>query len=81
VATAKGQGDTEKRAGYVVPVVVGGTFSSPTFRPDVKAIIKMVPKETVTDILKDPEKGLDNLVKQKKEDLKDFLNLNPEKSE
>ncbi|MFW5635164.1 MAG: AsmA family protein [Thermodesulfobacteriota bacterium] len=81
VATAKGQGDTEKRTGYMVPVVVGGTFSSPTFRPDVKAMIQMAPKETVTEILKDPKKGLDNLVKQKKEEFKDFLNLNPEKKE
>ncbi len=81
VATAKGQGDTEKRTGYMVPVVVGGSFSSPTFRPDVKAMIQMVPKETVTEILKDPEKGLDELVKQKKEEFKDFLNLNPEKKE
>ncbi len=81
VATAKGQGDTQKRTGYMAPVVVGGTFSAPTFRPDVKAMIQMAPKETVAEILKDPEKGIDNLVKQKKEEFKEFLNLNPEKKE
>ncbi len=79
VATAKGQGDTEKRTGYLVPVVVGGTFSFPTFRPDVNAMIKMVPKETVTEILKDPEKGIDTFVQQKKDELRDVLNIGPEK--
>jgi AsmA protein len=40
VATIKGQGDTKERAGITVPVLVTGTFSSPTFRPDLQSMIK-----------------------------------------
>ncbi|MBW2090799.1 MAG: AsmA family protein [Deltaproteobacteria bacterium] len=40
VATLKGQGDTLKRAGVMVPVLIGGTFSKPTFKPDLKGMIK-----------------------------------------
>lgn len=81
VSTAKGQGDTGERAGYMVPVVVGGDFSSPTFRPDVKAMIQMVPKETINEILADPKKGVDKLIDQEKGKLKDFLNIGNKKKE
>ena len=37
VATIKGQGDEAKRSGIMVPVLVSGTFSKPTFRPDLSA--------------------------------------------
>jgi hypothetical protein len=40
VATIKGQGDTMERSGIMVPVLVSGTFSSPTFRPDLEGMIK-----------------------------------------
>jgi AsmA protein len=40
VKTLVGQGDTEKRAGLMVPVIVGGTFSKPTFRPDLEGMLK-----------------------------------------
>jgi AsmA protein len=79
VATAKGQGDTEKRTGYMVPVIVEGAFSDPKFRPDVRAMIRMVPEETITEILKDPEKGIDALIDRKKEELRKFLNLDTRK--
>jgi AsmA protein len=39
VATLKGQGDTKERSGVIVPVLVTGTFSSPTFRPDLKGML------------------------------------------
>ena len=39
VATIKGQDDTMARSGIMVPVLVGGTFSDPTFRPDLKALV------------------------------------------
>lgn len=39
VATLKGQGDTEKRSGVMVPVLITGTFSSPKFRPDLTGVI------------------------------------------
>jgi len=46
VATIKGQGDTEDHSGLTVPVLVTGTFSSPQFRPDLKALLKsQVPDE------------------------------------
>ena len=40
VATIKGQGDTKDRAGLTVPVNVTGTFASPKFRPDLKAMLE-----------------------------------------
>jgi AsmA protein len=39
VTTLKGQGDTKERSGVTVPVLVTGTFSSPTFRPDLKGML------------------------------------------
>ncbi len=40
VNTIVGQGDTDKRSGIMVPVIVGGTFSKPTFRPDLEGMLK-----------------------------------------
>jgi len=40
VSTLKGQGDKMERAGIMVPVIVGGTFSKPTFRPDLEGMLK-----------------------------------------
>lgn len=40
VATLKGQGDTDLREGLMVPVLVGGTLSSPQFTPDLTAMLK-----------------------------------------
>jgi AsmA protein len=40
VGTIKGQGDTQKRGGVTVPVLVTGTFSSPKFRPDLEGMLK-----------------------------------------
>jgi len=40
VFTIKGQGDTKQRSGIMVPVLVKGNFASPSFRPDLKGIIK-----------------------------------------
>jgi AsmA protein len=46
VATIKGQGDTVERSGIMVPVLVSGTFSQPTFRPDLsKAAQQRIEKE------------------------------------
>ena len=39
VGTLKGQGDKETRSGITIPVIVGGTFSSPSFSPDLKAVL------------------------------------------
>jgi AsmA protein len=40
VATLNGQGDTKERKGIAVPVLVRGTFSSPTFQPDLKGLVE-----------------------------------------
>jgi AsmA protein len=40
VATIKGQGDTKKRSGIVVPVLISGTFKAPKFKPDLEGMIK-----------------------------------------
>ena len=49
VATIKGQGDTAQRSGLLVPVLVSGTFSSPKFRPDLKAIAQEQLKKQVLE--------------------------------
>jgi len=38
VGSLKGQGDTKQREGITVPILVTGTFSSPSFTPDMKGI-------------------------------------------
>jgi AsmA protein len=40
VGTIKGQGDEKDRAGLGVPIIVSGSFSDPSFRPDVEGIAK-----------------------------------------
>jgi AsmA protein len=40
VGTIKGQGDAKERSGLGVPVIVSGTFASPSFRPDVESLAK-----------------------------------------
>ena len=40
VATLKGQGDTKKRSGIMVPILVKGNFDSPKFKPDYKGMLK-----------------------------------------
>jgi AsmA protein len=47
VGTLKGQGDKEERSGIMIPVLVGGTFSSPSFKPDLKAVLEKSLKEGV----------------------------------
>lgn len=40
VGTIKGQGDTKDRDGVGIPVIVSGTFASPSFRPDLEGLAK-----------------------------------------
>lgn len=40
VDTLKGQGDVKERSGITVPVLVKGTFSSPSFQPDLKGMLE-----------------------------------------
>jgi len=56
VGTLKGQGDTKEREGITVPILVTGTFSSPSFAPDMKGVLE----KTIQDRLlapKDASKG------------------------
>ena len=49
VTTIKGQGDTKKRSGIMVPVLVTGTFSEPKFRPDLEGMFRKTIEEGVSD--------------------------------
>lgn len=49
VMTLKGQGDTEDRKGITVPVLVGGTFASPTFRPDLESLAREKIEEKILE--------------------------------
>ncbi|MBP1740891.1 MAG: asmA, partial [Deltaproteobacteria bacterium] len=40
VGSLKGQGDTKEREGITVPILVTGTFSSPSFAPDMKGVLE-----------------------------------------
>jgi AsmA protein len=73
VGTLKGQGDTKQRTGVMVPVLVGGTFDKPKFRPDIKGLLDqpLPDKETLKQMapteqqIKDTKKDLE----QKAQDL------------
>ena len=54
VGTIKGQGDEEKRGGLTVPILVGGTFNAPKFKPDLESFAKgqMPTKEELGEIIK-----------------------------
>lgn len=60
VGTLKGQGDTQERSGITVPVLVKGSFSSPSFQPDLKGMLEQRMKEGTlpapTELLK-PKEG------------------------
>ena len=39
VGSLKGQGDAKDRSGITIPVIISGTFSSPSFQPDLKGML------------------------------------------
>ena len=51
VASLKGQGDSKEREGITVPILVTGTFSSPSFAPDMKGVLE----KTIQDKLLAPK--------------------------
>jgi AsmA protein len=57
VATLKGQGDTKERKGVAVPVLVRGTFSSPTFQPDLKGLVEKGLREGLLPTLEKKKGG------------------------
>ncbi|GAB6191302.1 AsmA family protein [Desulfocastanea catecholica] len=54
VGTIKGQGDVEERQGVTVPILVGGTFKAPKFRPDLEALARdrLPSEEELGEIIK-----------------------------
>jgi AsmA protein len=77
VATLEARDDRE-RTGIMVPVMIRGTFSDPTFRPDLAAILKqelpsreelekMIPSKD--EIKEDAEKRARELLEQRGQDL------------
>lgn len=78
VGTLKGQGDTEKRSGIVVPILVTGTFSSPKYRLDLEGMMKskMPDTESIKKAIEDKDLGkktTEDVKKQAEEALKGFL--------
>ncbi len=55
VATIVGQGDTQKRTGLQVPLIVSGTFTKPSIKPDLKAMVQkgLTDPQRVSEILGD----------------------------
>ncbi|WP_306304155.1 AsmA family protein [Desulfosarcina cetonica] len=56
VGTIKGQGDTATHKGITVPVLVGGSFDRPTFKPDLKSIARQqLEREAVQKVFEKKE--------------------------
>jgi len=70
VGTIKGQGDEETRSGIAVPIIVGGTFEKPTFRPDLEQLVKEqnIDEEEIAEIIKTGE-----ISQERKEQLNEEL--------
>jgi AsmA protein len=72
VGTLKGQGDTDERSGLTVPILVSGSFSNPSFKPDLEGMAKKKLQEALTDpdkfkeSIKEPKKALKSLEEQGK---------------
>ncbi len=79
VGTLKGQGDTDERSGLTVPILVSGSFSKPSFKPDLEGMAKKKLQEALTDpaklkeSFKKDKEGLKSLEDQGKGLLKGFL--------
>lgn len=68
-----------KGRAVAVPVVIGGTFDQPTYRPDLARLIQIDTQKAVQDILQDPEKGVKELLDEQKDRIRSILN--PDRSE
>jgi AsmA protein len=73
VATIKGQDDTKERGGIMVPVLVKGTFSEPSFRPDLKGVLEQQLRERTLPSPKDLLKPQEGETKPPQERLRDML--------
>ena len=63
VGTLKGQGDAKERSGVNVPVLVKGTFSAPSFQPDLKGMLEKGLMEGTLPGMKKLPKGTDETIK------------------
>jgi len=64
VATLRGQGDTVRRAGVMVPVLVTGPFEAPVFSPDLAGMLR---GQIMEEGIPDPEE-LKKLIKDKQKE-------------
>lgn len=71
VATLVGQGDTKKRSGFMVPVLVSGTFSKPSFQPDLKGLVgqDLPGKENLTQEIEQKKEKITEDLQKKAQDL------------
>jgi AsmA protein len=70
VGTLKGQGDAKERSGVMVPVLVKGTFSSPSFQPDLKGMLEKGLREGTIPGAKELLKPLEGQPKGKEDAIK-----------
>ena len=73
VGTLKGQEDTKERSGITVPVLVKGTFSAPSFQPDLKGMLEQQLKDRALPSPKDLLKPQEGETKPAQERLKGIL--------
>ncbi|MGA6925166.1 MAG: AsmA-like C-terminal region-containing protein, partial [Desulfosarcina sp.] len=71
VPTLKGQSDDQTYAGILVPVLIGGTFAEPTFRPDLEGALKNTLQEGVPNVEELKKQLKEGKIGQ--EDIKDAL--------
>jgi AsmA protein len=79
VATLRGQGDTARRSGVMIPVLVTGPFKAPVFSPDLGGMLKeQIMEEGIPDsaelkkLMKDKQKQKESQ-KQLQDTAKDLL--------
>ncbi len=73
VGTLKGQGDVKERGGIMVPVLVKGTFSAPSFQPDLKGMLGKGLREGVLPGIPSPLKIPEGLPKPKDDGIKSLF--------
>ena len=75
VGTLKGQGDVKERGGIMVPVLVKGTFSAPSFQPDLKGMLGKGLREGVLPGIPSPLKIPEGLPKPKDDGIKSLFKV------
>ncbi len=80
VATLKGQGDEKQRSGLMVPVLITGSFASPTIRPDLAGMIggQGLPntealKQQILGSKENPKEKIESVKEDVKKQIKNLL--------